>query len=48
MGIHQATRALTSEEVDEPPRKLREAMVIKGHAETSIFDAWDVGESREF
>ncbi|KAJ8064943.1 hypothetical protein OCU04_007247 [Sclerotinia nivalis] len=48
LGIHWGTWALTSEAVDEPPKKLKEALKIKGLAQTGLFDVWAVGESREF
>jgi N-acyl-phosphatidylethanolamine-hydrolysing phospholipase D len=48
LGIHWGTWALTSEAVDEPPKKLKEALKIKGLAEKGLFDVWAVGESREF
>jgi L-ascorbate metabolism protein UlaG (beta-lactamase superfamily) len=48
MGIHWGTWVLTSEEVEEPPRMLREALKASGIAETGVFDVCDVGETREF
>ncbi|KAM7195315.1 Beta-lactamase superfamily domain containing protein [Naviculisporaceae sp. PSN 640] len=48
MGIHWGTWVLTSEEIDEPPRLLREAMRDCGLEETGVFDVCAVGESREF
>ncbi|KAI9649429.1 hypothetical protein NHQ30_002005 [Ciborinia camelliae] len=48
LGIHWGTWALTSEAIDEPPKKLKEALEIKGLAQTGVFDVWAVGESREF
>lgn len=48
MGMHWGAFVLTSEPVEEPPAKLRQALGIKGLAETGIFDVCAVGESREF
>jgi L-ascorbate metabolism protein UlaG (beta-lactamase superfamily) len=48
MGIHWGTWVLTSEDVLEPPRLLKEAMGKKGLPETGVFDVCDIGESREF
>lgn len=48
MAIHWGTWALTSEEVDEPPKLLREALSRRGIPETGVFDICDIGESREF
>jgi L-ascorbate metabolism protein UlaG (beta-lactamase superfamily) len=48
MGIHWGTWVLTSEEVEEPPRLLREAMKTSGLPETGVFDVCAVGETREF
>jgi len=48
MGIHWGTWILTTEEVEEPPRLLREALRRSGIPETGVFDVCAVGESREF
>ncbi|KAK2066623.1 hypothetical protein P8C59_000425 [Phyllachora maydis] len=48
MGVHWGTWALTSEDVDEPPAKLREALKRKGLPEEGLFDVCAVGETREF
>lgn len=48
MGIHWGTWVLTSEEVRDPPKLLKEALQRKGLPETGIFDICDIGESREF
>ncbi|KAH8900289.1 Metallo-hydrolase/oxidoreductase [Thozetella sp. PMI_491] len=48
MGIHWGTWALTSEEIDEPPKILKEALRKSGIAETGVFDTCSIGESREF
>ncbi len=48
MGIHWGTWVLTSEEVEEPPRMLREALKASGLPERGVFDVCDVGETREF
>jgi len=48
MSIHWGTWVLTSEEVHDPPKQLREALKKKGIPETGVFDICDIGESREF
>lgn len=48
MGIHWGTWVLTSEDVMEPPRLLKQAMKRKGLLEVGVFDVCDIGESREF
>lgn len=48
MAMHWGAFALTSEPVDEPPLKLKEALKLKGLAETGLFDVCSVGESCEF
>ncbi|PHH61183.1 hypothetical protein CDD81_706 [Ophiocordyceps australis] len=48
LGIHWGTWALTSEPVQEPPHKLKEALKIKGLAQTGVFDVCAIGESRDF
>lgn len=48
LAIHWGTFALTSEPVEEPPLKLKEALKIKGLSQTGVFDVCAVGESREF
>ena len=48
MGIHWGTWALTSEEIDEPPKLLAAALMNSGIPETGVFDVCAVGESREF
>ncbi|KAK4103419.1 Metallo-hydrolase/oxidoreductase [Parathielavia hyrcaniae] len=48
MGIHWGTWVLTSEEVEEPPKLLREALRTSGIPETGVFDVCAVGETREF
>jgi L-ascorbate metabolism protein UlaG (beta-lactamase superfamily) len=48
LGIHWGTWALTSEPVEEPPVKLKEALEVKGLAQTGLFDVCAIGESREF
>ncbi|TVY55459.1 N-acyl-phosphatidylethanolamine-hydrolyzing phospholipase D [Lachnellula cervina] len=48
MAIHWGTWALTSEPVEEPPEKLKEALKIKGLAQTGLFDVCSIGESRDF
>ncbi|KAK1816627.1 hypothetical protein LTR12_008991 [Friedmanniomyces endolithicus] len=46
LGIHWGTWVLTSEEVMEPPRVLREALKWKGIEEKGVFETCDIGESR--
>jgi L-ascorbate metabolism protein UlaG (beta-lactamase superfamily) len=48
LGIHWGTWALTSEAVDEPPEKLKQALKIKGLVQTGLFDVCAIGESRDF
>ncbi|SPQ20185.1 5a554dac-cabe-45c5-a3e4-ac6a855a290e [Thermothielavioides terrestris] len=48
MGIHWGTWALTVEDIDEPPKMLREALRRSGLPETGVFDVCAAGESREF
>ena len=48
LGMHWGTWVLTEEDVMEPPRKLKEALVERGISETGRFDVTDIGESREF
>lgn len=48
LAMHWGTFALTSEPVEEPPMKLREALKIKGLDETGLFDVCAVGETRSF
>ena len=48
MGIHWGTWTLTSEDVEEPPKLLREALSANDIAKTGVFDVCAVGESREF
>ncbi|KAF4629469.1 hypothetical protein G7Y89_g8676 [Cudoniella acicularis] len=48
MGIHWGTWVLTTEDVLEPPKLLKEAMKKKGLPETGVFDVCDIGESKEF
>lgn len=48
IGIHWGAWALTSEPVEEPPEKLKEALKIKGLPQTGLFDVCAIGESREY
>ncbi|KAF2994113.1 hypothetical protein E8E14_000582 [Neopestalotiopsis sp. 37M] len=48
LAMHWGTWALTSEPVNEPPEKLKEALKIKGIAQDGVFDVCAIGESREF
>ncbi|UPX14123.1 uncharacterized protein EKO05_0004614 [Ascochyta rabiei] len=47
LGMHWGTWVLTEEDVLEPPRKLKEALVWKG-VEEGRFGVCDIGETREF
>ncbi|KAK4226745.1 beta-lactamase superfamily domain-containing protein [Podospora fimiseda] len=48
VGIHWGTWVLTTEEVEEPPRLLKEALRKSGIAETGVFDVCAIGETREY
>ncbi|KAL2153481.1 hypothetical protein VTH82DRAFT_4636 [Thermothelomyces myriococcoides] len=48
MGIHWGTWVLTVEDVDEPPKLLKQALKASGIPETGVFDVCAIGESREF
>lgn len=48
LAMHWGAFALTSEPVEEPPVKLKQALEVKGLAQTGLFDVCAVGESREF
>ncbi|KAL1858095.1 hypothetical protein Daus18300_010096 [Diaporthe australafricana] len=48
LGIHWGTFSMTSEPVEEPPEKLKEALKTKGLAQTGLFDVCAIGEGREF
>lgn len=48
LGMHWGTWVLTSEPADEPPKKLKEALSIRGLPEAGIFDICAVGQSCEF
>lgn len=43
MAMHWGAFALTSEPVEDPPLKLKEALKIKGLAQTGLFDVCAVG-----
>jgi N-acyl-phosphatidylethanolamine-hydrolysing phospholipase D len=45
--MHWGTWALTSEPMDEPPEKLKEALRHKGLSETGLIDVMPVGGTRE-
>ena len=47
LGIHWGTWELTSEPVEQPPEKLKEALKIKGIG-PGLFEVCAIGESREF
>ncbi|KAK0744823.1 beta-lactamase superfamily domain-containing protein [Apiosordaria backusii] len=48
MGIHWGTWVLTSEEVEEPPRLLKDALKRSGIEEEGVFGVCKIGETREF
>ncbi|ERF76227.1 hypothetical protein EPUS_04304 [Endocarpon pusillum Z07020] len=48
LAMHWGTWVLTEEDVLEPPRKLRDALKLRGVQEVGVFDVCDIGESRQF
>ncbi len=48
LGIHWGTWVLTTEEVLQPPKILKEALKWKGIDEEGVFGVIDIGESKEF
>ncbi|KAK0665603.1 beta-lactamase superfamily domain-containing protein [Cercophora samala] len=48
MGIHWGTWVLTSEEVEEPPRLLKDALKRSGIQEEGVFGVCKIGETKEF
>lgn len=48
LGMHWGTWVLTEEDVLEPPKKLRAALLQRNIPETGVFDVCNIGESREF
>jgi len=48
LGIHWGTWVLTTEEVLEPPKVLKQALKWKGLPEEGVFETCDIGESREY
>lgn len=48
LGIHWGTWILTTEDVMEPPKLLKKALMKKGIPEEGVFDVCDIGESREY
>lgn len=48
VGVHWGTWVLTEEDAEAPKRRLKEVLRKKGLEEVGVFDACDVGESREF
>ncbi|KAK4199982.1 beta-lactamase superfamily domain-containing protein [Triangularia verruculosa] len=48
MGIHWGTWVLTSEEVEEPPRLLKDALKRSGIEEEGVFGVCKIGETKEF
>jgi len=47
LGMHWGTWVLTEEDVLEPPKRLREALKLRGVRDSGVFDVCDIGESRE-
>ncbi|KAK5137457.1 hypothetical protein LTR08_008435 [Meristemomyces frigidus] len=48
LGIHWGTWVLTTEEVLEPPKVLKQALKWKGIEQDGVFETCDIGESREY
>ncbi len=48
LGIHWGTWVLTSEEVLEPPKVLKQALKWKGLQEDGVFEVLDIGSSKEY
>ena len=48
LGIHWGTWVLTSEEVLQPPKVLKQALKWKGVEEDGVFEVIDIGESKEY
>ena len=49
LGMHWGTWTMgTSEDVNEPPKMLKEALRKRGLPETGLFDVCAIGESREY
>ncbi|OJI88847.1 hypothetical protein ASPTUDRAFT_49756 [Aspergillus tubingensis CBS 134.48] len=48
IAIHWGTWAVAEEDVMEPPRLLKDALVKSGLPEHGVFDVCGIGESREF
>ena len=48
MGIHWGTWVLTSEDAEEPPKLLKEALKANGLPEEGVFDVCALGETRGF
>ncbi|KAJ5749221.1 uncharacterized protein N7511_010917 [Penicillium nucicola] len=48
LAMHWGTWVLTEEDVLEPPRKLKEALKRHSIPESGVFDACEIGESREY
>ncbi|KAF2862836.1 Metallo-hydrolase/oxidoreductase [Piedraia hortae CBS 480.64] len=48
LGMHWGTWVLTTEDVLEPPRLLKQALAWKGLPEQGVFDTCDIGESKEY
>lgn len=48
LAMHWGTWVLTEEDVLEPPRVLKDALARKNIGEVGVFDAVELGESREF
>lgn len=48
LGMHWGTWVLTTEEVLEPPKVLKEALKWKGLSEDGVFEVIDIGASKEY
>ena len=48
LGMHWGTWVLTTEEVLQPPKMLKEALKWKGFEEDGVFGVIDIGESKEY
>jgi N-acyl-phosphatidylethanolamine-hydrolysing phospholipase D len=48
LGMHWGTWVLTSEEVLQPPKVLKQAMKWKGLPEDGVFEVVDIGSSKEY
>lgn len=48
LAMHWGACALTSEPVDEPPKKLKQALQVRELEQEGLFDVCVIGESRQF